>query len=324
MLAEPLDPRAVIALQRSAGNWSVSRMLCPPAPDTRAGLGALAKVQGDEAEFVPDEAAGDDRVTVLIVETGGDGAGPSAGEPSTVSVQARPASPGSELEHSASHGFAKCGATAAASIASGATPSHALSAGMYGLTFPESVDVTITACKEAGKWVPGVLALVGKYSMQTRLLPGQTEVTGPGGNTIAGNFCSQVRGLTHLGNITSNPWYMLSAVVAHEQVHEKRFLPAMNAVSARIATAVEAVGIPDDGKMTEAEALVALKADPAFKAAVRTAYTTWLAEAATRVAGDHAGGGPTDRAERAVVDPMIASICAEAKKRSWRACPDCP
>ena len=310
-----LDSRVVLALQRSAGNCSVSRML--------AAGGAMAKVQGDEDEFAPEEEPGDDRVNVLTVETGGEAAG-AGGQAVTVSVEAGAEPAGREFAHRASPDFAKCGVTAAASISAGAAPTHALDAGMYGLTFPESVDVTITACKEGSKWVPGVLTLVGRYSMQTRLLPGQSEVTGPGGNTTKTNFCKQVSGLKALGNQVGNPWYMISAVVAHEQVHESRFLPALNAVSAKIVAAIEAVSIPDDGKMAEADALKALQANAAFKAAVKTAYTTWLTEAARRVAGDHTGGGPTDRAEKAIVDPMIASICAEGKKSSWGACPACP
>jgi hypothetical protein len=285
-------------------------------------LGAMGKVQGEQEEFAPEEETGDGRVNVLTVETGGDAKG--GGQAVTVSVEAGAEPPGREFAHQASADFAKCGVTTTASISAGATPTHALPADMYGLTFPEAVDVTITACKEGSTWVPGVLTLVGRYSMQTRLLPGQSEVTGPGGNTNRSNFCEQVTGLKGLGNRVGNPWYMISAVVAHEQVHETRFLPALNAVSARIVAAIEGVSIPDDGKMAEADALKALQASAAFKAAVKTAYTTWLTEAARRVAGDHAGGGPTDRAEKAIVDPMIASICAEGKKSSWGACPACP
>ena len=67
----------------------------------------------------------------------------------------------------------------------------------------------------------------GHYSLQARLLPGQSEVTGPGGNTTSANHGDQVTGLTTLGNTVGNNWYMLKAVKKHEAVHEKRFKPGL-------------------------------------------------------------------------------------------------
>jgi hypothetical protein len=76
--------------------------------------------------------------------------------------------------------------------------------------------------------------------------------------------------------------------------------------------------------MKKAAAITALQADPAFQAAVTAAQATWLAEILTRVAGDHASGGPADVAEHRVVDPMVKAICKTAKAKKWAACATCP
>ena len=78
-------------------------------------------------------------------------------------------------------------------VASGAPPSNGLGPGIYGLTFPERVDVKISAKRDkvAGTWSPVVRKLTGHYSLQARLLPGQSEITGPRGSTTAGVYCDQ-------------------------------------------------------------------------------------------------------------------------------------
>ena len=108
----------------------------------------------------------------------------------------------------------------------GAAPSNALGAGTWGLTFPENVQVTIDIFNNAGVWQPVLTGVIGNYSMQTRLLPGVTEVTGPAGNTTAANYCAQINDLNSLG-APGSVWYMLSAVVAHERVHARQFRTAL-------------------------------------------------------------------------------------------------
>jgi hypothetical protein len=219
--------------------------------------------------------------------------------------------------------LAKCGVKASSNMTAAAAASIPLGATQYGLTFPEAVDVKITACRSGATWVPGVTKLTGRYSLQIRLLPGQTEVTGPKGNTTSANFCSQVLGLDTLGN-TADPWYMLRAVKKHEQVHKSRFVPALKAVKAAIVASIEAASVPHVAGMTTATAIAALQADPAFKAAVAGAQALWLAEILTRTAGDHAASGPADVAEHLVVDPMVSAICKTAKAKKWAACATCP
>jgi hypothetical protein len=133
-----------------------------------------------------------------------------------------------------------------------------------------------------------------------------------------------VTGLKTLGNTAGNPWYMLKAVKRHEQVHKTRFVPALKARKGAIVTSLEAASVPHVAGMKKADAIAALNLDPTFQAAVTGAQALWLAEILTRVAGDHAAGGPTDKAEHRIVDPMVKAICKTAKKKKWPACADCP
>lgn len=217
-------------------------------------------------------------------------------------------------------------AKASLNVRSGAAATLPLGGGVYGLTFPESVDVKITARldKAAGTWSPKVNKLTGHYSMQIRLLPGQTEVTGPSGNTTNANFCDQANNLANLGNLAGNTWYMLKAVEKHEKVHATRFAPGLKAAATAIVAAIEAVTVPTAPTMTKAQAGTALQADAGYQAAVANAQALWLASILTLVAGDHAAGGPTDKAEKTVVEPMRKKICSHAKKKKWPACASCP
>lgn len=216
---------------------------------------------------------------------------------------------------------------ASSQVRSGAAPSNALGPSTYGLTFPERVDVDITAHldKATGNWSPKVNKVTGHYSLQARLLPGQQEVTGPGGNTSQANFCDQVKELKALGfGAGVATWYMLNAVVKHEKVHASRFEPALKAAKPGIVSSIESITLPNAPGMTKAQAITQFRADPNFQAALVNAQQLWLAEILTRVAGDHAAGGPTDQAEHKVVDPMIKKICNHAKSKKWPNCPACP
>ena len=145
---------------------------------------------------------------------------------------------------------------------------------------------------------------------------------GPGGNTTEANYCAQVTELESLGKTNPPNWYMLAAVQAHEDVHLSRFKPALDAVAPGIETAVEALTTPSADGKTQAQAIAELEV--LLAGAGLNAQATWLAEILTRVAGDHAAGGPTDTAEQAVVGPMVDAICAHAKISKWAACAICP
>jgi len=214
----------------------------------------------------------------------------------------------------------------------GAVPSHALAGCVYGLTFPENVQVRIDLFNNAGVWQPVLSEVVGNYSLQPRLLPGQTEVTGPAGNTTAANYCAQITELNSLGNcpgaVPPATWYMLSAVLAHERIHATKFRTALihPTVINPLETAIEGITRPVAG--LSANPIIAeffIRTDPAFVAALAAAQANWLARILVLVAGDHAAGGPTDTAEHGIVDPMVRRICRHAKANGWPACPPlCP
>jgi hypothetical protein len=208
------------------------------------------------------------------------------------------------------------------SVAEDGVPSHALGACSWGLTFPETVDETVVAVKSGATWKADPTALKGHYSKQTRLLPGQTEVTGPSGNTTAANYCAQVGELGRLGDCPGGAWYMLSAVVAHENVHAAHFNPALKAAAPNIKTDFNAVTVPDAPGKTAATALTELKALPAYATAKGNMQPRWLTQVLALAANDH--NGPAAAAEHKIVDPMIKNICNHAKANKWAACADCP
>jgi peptidoglycan hydrolase-like protein with peptidoglycan-binding domain len=208
----------------------------------------------------------------------------------------------------------------------GAASSNALGACDWGLTFPENVRVRIDLFRNGAFWQPVLSEVVGNYSLQHRLLPAQTEVTGPGGNTNAGNYCAQITELNALG-FCPGVWYMDAAVLEHERVHATRFRPALihPTVITPLETAIEAINIPVALAANAATAEILIRANPAFVLALINAQRNWLARILVLVAGDHAAGGPSATAEHTIVDPMVTRICAHARANGWAACPPlCP
>ena len=189
----------------------------------------------------------------------------------------------------------------------------------FGETEPEGVDVTIRAVQQGGAWVPEVTMIAGRYSIDTRLMPDQQQVTGPSGNTTEANFRAQLDSLQAHGKDGHGgaaPWYMIEAVEAHEHVHEQRLLPALEQTVPSILRELAAISIPDDGTLDAAAAATALEADARFQSALHEAYVSWIANVFEHVLNDHYGG-PAEQAEQKVVDPMIAAIRAEAEARRW-------
>jgi hypothetical protein len=208
----------------------------------------------------------------------------------------------------------------------------------YGLTFPESVNVTFTVGRDGAMWRPIITSVQGSYSQQVRLppaapavpaipaspgvpeqaaLPEQLavkEVTGPiTGNTVAANAQSQVDCLRSLGQPTAtNPnveWYMIQAVVDHENVHLASFLPALrvSTVLPVFETSIEQLNV-NSADTDQFAAIAAIEALADFNTTRNSAWRNWLTQILLDVARDH--HGPTDEAERAVVNPMIAKIIA--------------
>lgn len=209
----------------------------------------------------------------------------------------------------------------------GAAPTIPLGAGVWGLTFPENVQVTIDVFDNGGVWQPVLTGVIGNYSLQTRLLPGVTEVTGPAGNTTAANYCAQINDLDRLTH-AAGTWFMLSAVLAHERVHARQFRAALvdPSVINPLETAIEAITTPVNFITRNAGvAEFFIRLNPAFTAALNAAQANWLAQILILVAADHTPGGTADTEEHAIVDPMRRRICQHARANGWPACPPlCP
>lgn len=186
----------------------------------------------------------------------------------------------------------------------------------YGCADTERVEIDITACLDGGQWKAVLTKLIGLYSVQARLLSGQMEVTGPTGNTTMANACDQMQELDVLG-FCPGQWYMLSAVVAHEQVHATSFGPALINATATIEASIESLTVADSQTKTQAQAISELKALGTYTTAVANARLIWDNEYVMLIRKDHNPGGPAEIAERGVVDPMIQSICAHAKASGW-------
>jgi hypothetical protein len=209
-------------------------------------------------------------------------------------------------------------AAAQVRVEDGAKASTKMGPDQWGLTWPESIDVTIDAHKDGSSWRPVVTDLVGRFSVQSRLLPGVRQVRGPGRNTTEANFRQQIADLNSLAP-PGQPvqWYMIEAVEAHEAVHARLMDPAFQAIAPRTIAALEAVTIQDDGRMDAKRAAHSLEKDPAFTQALADRLFMWQLDTGTAGLDDHDPSGPTKAAERVVVDQMILAIRAEAAREGW-------
>ncbi|QDH80411.1 DUF4157 domain-containing protein [Echinicola soli] len=207
----------------------------------------------------------------------------------------------------------------------GAAPSRALGAGVWGLTFPENVQVNLEVIDNGAVWQPVIVGVTGNYSLQTRLLPGVSEVTGPGGNATAANYCNQINDMNSL-TLAGGNWFMESAVVAHERVHAEKFRDALidPSVLTPLETAIEGVTIPKHFAPNAGFAELMIRVSPTYLTALSDAQTNWLNQILVLVGGDHGaprGTGPTYSAEREILNPMIRRICHHAKANRWPSCP---
>lgn len=208
------------------------------------------------------------------------------------------------------------------SVTGGVKPSRTLQPCDWGETWPESVVEWVFAVKDGSNWKADPTALHGNSSQQTRLVANHQEVTGPSGNTTKDNYCNQVTELRQLGNCRTGKWYILSAVVAHENVHLSRFAPALKIAALDIQADFNAVTVPDAQGKTATSALTELKALPAYATAKSQMQPHWLSSIGLLTRNDH--NGPTSVAEHRVVDPMWQKICGHAKQVQWPECLACP
>lgn len=193
----------------------------------------------------------------------------------------------------------------------------------WGYTDVETVDLTIGASLDSCVWTAVLISAKGNYSLQARLLSGCTEITG--NNTTSSNYCDQLYNLKTFGN-GNKQWYMLSAVVAHENVHETRLEPGLNAALADIEADVKTLTVPATGQ-TKAQAISQLRALAGFTTVKGGAKVRWDTQYTNLILNDHgsAQNGPAYMAESATTNSVGISICnLKTSHPSWPGCSHCP
>jgi hypothetical protein len=185
----------------------------------------------------------------------------------------------------------------------------------FGYTDTEAVDANITALKvpnEDDEWQAQVMRLIGKGSLRYHLVPGCTEVTGPGGDlpgrTTENNWEEQVFDLRHIADAKPayNTWYMKHAVRTHEEIHWKGMKRALVKKSDKMAAIIEEPIWTVTDVSTPKAAADAIKQDPDFNDELEEAREIWDTQYEKEIDYDH--NNRTVKAERKIVNPMIKRI----------------
>ncbi|MBI0398292.1 eCIS core domain-containing protein [Cyclobacterium marinum] len=208
----------------------------------------------------------------------------------------------------------------------GAIPSTSLSPVDMGRVFPENIEVRLKLVDDGLMWHPIIIGLTGHYSVQTRLLPGMKEVTGPGGNTTEENYCAQIKDLNSMA-LSKVDWFMEDVVLAHERFHASKIRSAL--ISPLVIKPLEK-SITDLAfqksslAFSEQIAEVMLRLDKRFEEAVFEAEIAWTDQFISLIKNDHGdpkGTGPAYREGKKIAMPMINKIRKHAKANNWSSCP---
>ena len=208
----------------------------------------------------------------------------------------------------------------------GAIPSNTLSPVDLGRVFPENIEVRLKLLDDGVKWQPIITGLTGHYSVQTRLLPGMKEVTGPGGNTSEDNYCDQIKDLNSKA-LSYVDWYMEDAILAHERVHASKMREALISpiVLKPLEKSITDLAFPKSNlAFNEKVAEVMLRMDKRFEDAVFEAEIAWIEQFISVIKADHGdpkGSGPAYKEGKKIVMPMINKIRKHAKANNWSSCP---
>lgn len=208
----------------------------------------------------------------------------------------------------------------------GAIPSTTLDPGDMGRVFPENIEVRLKMVENGGIWHPIITGLTGHYSVQTRLLPGMKEVTGPGGNTTEDNYCAQIKDLSSMA-LSYVDWFMEDAILAHERFHATKVRKALISpvVIKPLEKSIADLAFPKNSlAFNENVAEVMLRMDKRFELAVFDAELAWIDHFISLIKADHGdpkGTGPAYKEERKIIMPMIYKIRKHAKASHWSSCP---
>jgi hypothetical protein len=291
-----LSQRDILQLQRTIGNQAVMRLL----PQTNQPVQRLS-IAEEEAEELPQYGA-------------------AARVQRTTQVESHPVDETTFRSDQFSQVDERAMATAVLQLATNGGPrGRAMMTYLdnpdetvWGFTWPESLDIELTAKRVGDNWVAVAQNVTGHYSILARLLPGVNEVA----NTTAANYQAQLRDLRNLTHIKGD-WFMLAAVRTHENVHADHLAPALAAVEPYINTQLEGVTTPynADSAASIDAAVPILRALPGFATAQQYGLDLWTETWNILKREDHAGAA--DAAEHTIVDPKIAEIEALALANGW-------
>ncbi|MDC8758041.1 DUF4157 domain-containing protein [Janthinobacterium fluminis] len=189
----------------------------------------------------------------------------------------------------------------------------------WGVTAEDDAVIDITAFASGASWKCVITTANQQARQGVRLLPGVTEVTAA--SVAAEASCATLQTMITSLNTVANQgahsgFYMLSAVQAHENLHITQYRGDIAPHYATLKTAVEALSVPAAGIADAAAAKAAIKALPAFTAAMATFHAGDVA--ANNKTAAHTLAASFNVVEHAVVDPMIATI---RTRKTALACP---
>ncbi len=198
---------------------------------------------------------------------------------------------------------------------------------LYGLSTPQQLEfeTDVDDSLDGDYWQMDLMNITGKYVMLFRLFDNQTDVTGAEQATTAKEANEIIAAFDALGEPEKDHnWYNLKAVEMHERVHASRLLPALQNKEKKIEQWIEEARIPLSEAKTYQEARRKIESSKEIDLSERkmACYVEWYNEYMYLVAGDHKKNGPTEKAERAVTDPIKKAIKEKQIKNKWVSPPE--
>lgn len=221
------------------------------------------------------------------------------------------------------------------------TATNTLAACDYGTTgIQGDLSLQITACQTQAGWQAVLTGVTAHYETQRRLLPA-SSTGNPGGQqepvdyhvtsdqqdqqnaTNASKTCQEIFELKNFGGCKGSTTYMLAAVNAHEDVHQKHLLTALQNSLPSIQSSISALPVVTAPDL--ATALTLLQNSQAFKNAAVSEHNTFGTNYDPLTASDHgtASNGPAYQAELAIVKPVYTNLCNELARATITNCPSC-
>jgi len=183
----------------------------------------------------------------------------------------------------------------------------------WGITAPDKLGIKTSVVKKNSDWQLKVTKVNSVVRSFSRLLPGQKEPV-PGVNTTKDNFKDQINELNKLGTCAGK-WYMIRAVVAHENVHVKEWRDNFKTDWIKQKNIIEGLKVAATGENTKSnKAHKTLRAMPAFENARLTSNSSGNYPVFWGLADPNK---QTNNAEKAIVAPRIKWICKYAKWNKW-------